>query len=121
MDDAGSTLTPKKAGFTRHEFIISSDITQNFMLEANLNDIRTTPKQCVLTPMAIQTMFTYVELYKPSATTPFINTSFTMMGAYALNGGVPLVINAGESYKFAIELWGTNTYVPRDFSVVTWG
>jgi hypothetical protein len=95
LDDAGSNITPKRAGFTRHEFTISSNITQNFMLEANLNDIRVTPKQCVLTPMTIQTTFTYVELYRPDTTTPFINTSFSMMGAYALNGGVPLVINAG--------------------------
>ena len=92
------------------------------MLEVNLDDMRTVPKTCVLTPISLQQMMTYVELYKPNTTTATVNTSFSMMGAYALNGGIPYAITAGQSYKIAIELWGPKEiYTPKDFSVVTWG
>lgn len=120
MNDAGSKAVPTRAGYTRHEFTISSDLSQKFMLEVNMDDLRITTANCTATPMNVHQVLTYIELTAPGATVS-VNSSFSMLGALSFNNGIPYTITAGQSYKLALELYGTNVYVPKDFSVVTWG
>jgi len=42
-------------------------------------------------------------------------------GEYNLNNAQPYLLKVGTTYSINLELWGGNTLIARDFSIVAWG
>jgi hypothetical protein len=60
-----------------------------------------------------------VEYVMPGST--LLKTTVYYVGDFNLNSGNPYALKAGTTYTINLELWGNNTTITRDFSIVAHG
>lgn len=106
--------------FTRHEFLITSNVDQDAIFTINTHAFRSYPyNTCMDSSSTISGVKNVIEWLMPGSTV--IKQTFYAEGDFNLNGGLPYALKAGNTYIINLELWGDNPNITKDFSIVAFG
>lgn len=106
------------AAYTRHEFTITTDVSQDVIFQVNVHDSRLYPLIAGCgSGVGVNSVRTIVEWVLPGSSAQ----TYYFEGEYNLKNAQPYSLVAGTTYRINLELWGGNANIRRDFSVVAFG
>lgn len=92
--------------YTRHELVITSDISQDVIFQVNVHDSRLYPRFTGCgSGVGVNTIRTIVEWNMPGSNAQ----TYYFEGEYNLNGGNPYRLAANTTYRINLELYAGNT------------
>lgn len=122
LDDDSNNRGQIDSDFTRHEFEITTEVTQQAYLSVSVlnGDIYPDRTGCADAYTASPLNAEYIVDSPDFLSTPYRN-SVGGSSSFWFNNNEPVTLVAGETYTVNVELWGSNTRVARDFSIVGLG